>query len=77
MLVRSKIPSISVIRLNYRPYKSRIRLIINIIVAQVLMSVVDFTLISITRRRFIIIYANASKTSRRVAVFIKGILRRI
>jgi hypothetical protein len=77
MLVRSEILSIFVIRLNCKLYKSGIRLIIDIIVARVLMFIVDFTLINVIRRRFIIIYANASKTSRRVAVLIKGILRRI
>jgi hypothetical protein len=77
MLVRSKILSISIIKLNRKPHKSGIRLIINIIVIRVLISIVDFTLISVIRRRFIIIYANASKTSRRVAVLIKGILKRI
>ena len=77
MLVRSKILSISVIRLNYKLHKSGIKLIIDIIVARVLMFIVDFTLINVIRRRFIIIYANASKTLRRVTILTKGILRRI
>ena len=64
-------------RLNRGLHKSKIKLIIDIIVARVLISIIDFTLISVTRKRFVIIYTNASKTSRRVAVLIKGILRRI
>jgi hypothetical protein len=41
------------------------------------MSILDFTLIIIIRRILVIIYANAIKTSRRVAIPIKGILKRI
>jgi hypothetical protein len=77
MLVRSEIPSISVIRLNRGPHKSGIKLIIDSVAARVPMSVLDFTPIIITRRMLVIIYANAIRTSRRVAVPTKGILGRI
>jgi len=52
-------------------------LIIDIIIAQVLIFILDFTLIIVIRRMFVIIYANASRTLKRVAVLIKGILKRI
>jgi hypothetical protein len=77
MLVQSEIPSISVMRLNRGPYKSGIRLMIDIEAARMLLSITVFTPISVTRKRFVIMYVNASRTSRRVAVPIKGILGRI
>jgi hypothetical protein len=50
---------------------------IDIIVARVLISILDFTLIIIIRRIFVIMYINVIKTLKRVIVFIKGILKRI
>jgi hypothetical protein len=50
---------------------------INIIVARVPMSILDFTLIIIIRRILVIIYVNIIRTSRRVTIPMKGILRRI
>jgi hypothetical protein len=64
-------------RLNRGPHRSGIRLMIDIVAARVLISVVVFTPISVTRRRFVIVYANASRISRRVAAPTKGILGRI
>ena len=77
MLVRSKIPSISVIRLKRGLYRSGIRLTINIIVARAPISILDLTLTIIIRRIFVIIYPDIIRTLRRVAVPTKGILRKI
>ncbi len=77
MLVRSKIPSISVIRLNRRPHRSGITLTSNIVAARVPISALNYTPIIVTRRMFVTMYLDAIRTSRRVAVPTKGILRKI
>jgi hypothetical protein len=61
-------------RLKRGPHRSGMRLIIDIIVAQVPISDLDFTLMIVIRRTFVIMYPDASRTSRRVAVPTKGIL---
>ena len=74
MLVRSVIPSISVMRLKRGPHRSGMRLIIHIIAARVPISDLESTPTTVTRTIFVVRYADASRTSRRVAVPTKGIL---
>ena len=77
MLVRSEIPSISVMRLKRGPDSSGMRLIIDIVAARVPMSDLDFTPMTVTMRIFVIRYPDARINLRRVAVPTKGILGKI
>ena len=65
-------------RLNRGPHKSGIRLTIDMLAARVPISVPGYASNALRIRSvFVIIYPEVIKTLRRVAVFTKGILRKI